>query len=210
MGHIVIAPLDEDAEALYIGIKDFPTNHLIVICVPKKFTEVEKLKKDLTRFNIRVSVQEIRGHPWEEIFRIISDLASRYGQEVLVNIGAGDRTTRCAATSAAFVNGLRAFDVVGKTTMVLPVLKFSYYKMLTDKKLLLLKILFKEKDGALDFEALSEKAKIGPSLLSYHLNGTLKSTGLRQLGLVDIINARRPTRIKLTMMGRLLTKGYIH
>ena len=50
-------------------------------------------------------------------------------KKILVNTATGDRLTTCAATSAAFVNGLKAFGVDKDGVFMLPVLKFSYYKL---------------------------------------------------------------------------------
>lgn len=210
MGYTIIAPVSKSAEAVYIGIKEFPTEEVFLLCGEDAESLALDVKRDLTKFKIPVTVRVIQGHPWEEIFRIVSEVASTAKQrEVVVNVGAGDQTTRCAAISAAFVNGLKAFDVVGKSTMLLPVLKFSYYKLLTEKKLQLLRWLNQEKEGALSFEELSRRARMSAPLLSYHLHGTWKSEGLKQLGLVEIRNLKGKMHILLSTLGRMLIKGYV-
>jgi hypothetical protein len=47
------------------------------------------------------------------------------------------------------------------------------------------------------------------SLVSYHINGNLKSDGLKQLGLVDTLEKNGRVQVQLTTMGNLLLKGYV-
>ncbi|MBI4155583.1 hypothetical protein HY498_05900 [Candidatus Woesearchaeota archaeon] len=68
---------------------------------------------------------------------MVSEIATYEDRnKIIVNVGSGDSTAKCALLSAAFVNGLKAFDVVGDKAMLLPILKFSYYKLLTEKNYL--------------------------------------------------------------------------
>ncbi len=213
MSYNVIAPLATNTNAIYIGIREFPTNRLFLLCSKKhSVARAEKVKKELEKFNISTAIHEIKGQLWEEIFRLVGDIASQYqDNESIVNVGAGDRTTRCAATSAAFVNGLKAFDVMGKRVMLLPVLKFSYYTLLTDKKMTLLQLLYEENTHTLSFDNLLKKANMSPPLLSYHINGTRESEGLKQLGLIDILPLQQKhIALRLTTLGKLLAQGYIH
>jgi len=149
MKKIVIAPMGDHMEALFVGIREFPTEKIILVSPPRYDDEVESVKKDLDRFKIPLHVINIGGENeiqiWENTFKAISEIrSSEKEKEILVNVATGDRTTRCAATSAAFVNGLKAFAVSKDKAMMLPVMKFNYYKLISDKKMELLKILHKE------------------------------------------------------------------
>ncbi|MBI2145525.1 winged helix-turn-helix transcriptional regulator, partial [Candidatus Woesearchaeota archaeon] len=106
-----------------------------------------------------------------------------------------------------FVNGLRAFGVEQDRVMLLPILKFSYYKLLTDKKLNILKLLYAK--GAMAPDEIGRELRMSPPLISYHINGNNKAEGLKQLGLLEAIQEKGKIVIKLTMLGRLLVKGYI-
>ena len=92
---------------------------------------------------------------------------------------------------------------------MLPVLKFSYYKLLTDKKMELLQLLYRKKDCCSSLEELSKKAKMSLPLISYHINGNLKSEGLKSLGLVETAEKKGKVDVKLSMLGRMLVRGYI-
>src|SRR3989344_4621600 len=135
MKNIIIAPFGDNINALFIGIKEFPTERIILITPEEKVNDAEKVKKELDKFKILVQIKEIKGNLMEEVFRVFNEIReSEKEKSILVNVATGDRLSTCAALSAAFVNGFKAFGIQDDQAMLLPVLKFSYYKLLTDKK----------------------------------------------------------------------------
>ena len=46
-------------------------------------------------------------------------------------------------------------------------------------------------------------------LVSYHIHGNRKSEGLKELGLVETKEVKGRVEVTITMLGRLLLKGYI-
>ena len=58
-------------------------------------------------------------------------------------------------------------------------------------------------------EELSRRTGMSLPLISYHINGTRKEDGLKELGLVDTEENKGRVRMTLTTLGRLLIKGYI-
>ena len=210
MKNIIIAPVGDNMGALFVGLREFPTERIILLSPESMLDEAEKVKDDLDKFKISTKIIEIKGNIWEDIFAKVAEIKKlEKERDIIINTATGDRTTTCAATSAAFVNGLKAISVEGNEAMLLPVLKFSYYKILTDKKLNILDILYKENCCA-SLEELSKRANMSLPLISYHINGTLKSDGLKELGLVETIEKKGKMDIKLTTMGRLLIKGYVN
>ena len=211
MSYVVVVPLGKNIDAIYIGIREFPTKRIVLLCAENMQSIAEKVSKDLEKFKIPVIITRIEEPLWEEMFRRVGEIAAGENlNELIINVGAGDQTAKCAAICAAFVNGIKAFDVVENSTMLLPVLKFSYYKLLTDKKLALLRILHEQKDCCATLDDLAKRAKMSLPLISYHINGTLKSEGLKQLGLVDIAQSKGRVSVQLSALGRLLIKNYIH
>jgi DNA-binding transcriptional ArsR family regulator len=207
--YIVVAPVGDFMEALYVGIREFPTERIILITPKELISEANKAKNDLEKFKIPVRIVQISGNIWEETFKAISDIKQmEKDNEIIINVATGNRDTRCAATSAAFVNGLKAFSVSGNDVMLLPVLKFSYYKLLTDKKMEILKVLYK-KDCCSSMDELSKRVKMSLPLISYHINGNLKSDGLKEMGLVETKEVKGKVDIQLSVLGKLLIKGYI-
>jgi len=208
--YTMIAPVGDNLEALFVGIRDFPTEQVILLTPTNKLKDANKLRQDVERFKIKVKIIEIKGSIWEEIFGKIAELAELMkNKELIINTATGDRSTTCAATSAAFVNGLKAMSVEGDESMLLPVLKFSYYRLLSQRKMKLLGILAKDKTCCKSLDELGKRARMSLPLISYHINGNLKSEGLIDLGLVETSEIKGRIAISLTMLGRLLIKGYI-
>src|SRR3989344_3641287 len=209
MKNIMVAPVGDNMEALYIGIREFPTERVILLTPEDQISEAEKAKQELDKFKIPVIIQEIKGNLWEDMFKKISEIKKlEKDRNIIVNTATGDRNSTCAATSAAFVNGLKAISVVGNEAMMLPVLKFSYYKLLTDKKMDILKLLV-EDNCCSSLDELSKKTGMSLPLISYHINGTLKSEGLKQLGLIETTETKGRIGVKLSTLGRLLVRGYV-
>src|SRR3989344_7580490 len=203
MKYTIIAPVGDHMDELYVGIREFPTERVILITTEQFESEAIKAKDELTKFKIPVQIKKISGHKWEETFKAVAEIKEiEKDKNILINVSTGDRETRCAATSAAFVNGLKAFGIDGNEAMLLPVLKFSYYKMLTDKKMDLLKIL-NNKDCCASLEEISKKSGMSLPLVSYHINGNLKSEGLKDLGLVDTLEKKGRVEVHLSMLGRM-------
>lgn len=213
MKNIIVAPVGDFIDALFVGIKEFPTEKVVLICPESKKGEAERVKAELEKFKIPVHISMIKGETeielWESTFEAIADIRNtEKDKEILVNVATGDRATRCAATSAAFVNGLKAFAVSGQEAMMLPVMKFSYYKLIPDKKMEILKILH-DKDCCSSLEELSKKTGMSLPLISYHINGNLKSEGLKTMGLVETTEEKGRVAITLSSLGRMMVRGYI-
>jgi DNA-binding transcriptional ArsR family regulator len=206
---VVVAPVGDNMDALYVGINEFPTERVILLTPEERQDDARKAKNDLEKFNIPVQITEITGNIWEEMFQKIAEIkAIEKNRDIIVNTATGDRMSTCAATSAAFVNGLKAMSVDNGMAMMLPVLKFSYYNMLTNKKMDILKLL-KKPDCCASLEEMSKKTKMSLPLISYHINGNLKSEGLKDMGLVETTEAKGRIAVKLSTLGRLLLKGYV-
>jgi DNA-binding transcriptional ArsR family regulator len=211
MTHTVIAAVGDNMDSLFVGIREFPTKKIILIAHEDKSNLAEKTKKDLEKFKIPVQIKKVEGNPWEAIFQAVKEIKEIEGdKELIINAASGDAgANKCALCSAAFVNGLKAFTIHGEDVMLMPILKFSYYKILTDKKMDILKFLHKNKDCCASLEELSKKLKMSLPLVSYHINGNLKSDGLKEMGLITADEWKGKIKISLTLLGKLLVKGYV-
>lgn len=204
MKYTVVAPAGDSIEALFIGIKEFPTEKVVLITPKKYMAEAIRAQRELIKFRVPVKIIEIE-NSWEAVFRAITEIKSS-AENILINVATGDRDMQCAATSAAFVNGIKAFSIDNGSAMLLPVLKFSYYRMIPERKLAILKIL---RQSSMSFEDLSRKLRMSLPLASYHINGNAKSEGLVQMGLAEVTDKNGRMEISLTPLGKLLTDGYI-
>ena len=107
------------------------------------------------------------------------------------------------------MNGLKAISVNDNSTKLLPILKFNYYSLISDKKMDIIKFLFNEKTCCSSLEQLSKRTGMSLPLISYHINGNLKSQGLKDMGLVTTDENKGRISVKLTLLGRLLVQGYV-
>ena len=209
MKSIIVAPVGDHLQDLYVAMRDFPPERVILIASADSLHLADSARRSLSRFGIPAEIKKITGNVWEEMFRAVAEVSELYqGKSIIIHTSTGDRMASCAATSAAFVNGLKAIAVDGKEAMLLPVLKFSYYRLLTERKMQILRFMYRHNCCA-SLEELSRKLKMSLPLVSYHLNGNLKSDGLKDLGLAETVRENSKAQIRLTILGRLLVKGYI-
>jgi DNA-binding transcriptional ArsR family regulator len=210
--YIVVAPMGDHMDAIYVGMKEISTEKIILISPVSRKGEASKVREDLDRFHIPSHIINIEGTTdieiWENTFKAVRNINSGMTKNILVNVATGDSITRCAATTAAFVNGLQAFEITGEKVMMLPLMKFSYYKMIPDKKMEILKILQNE-NYCSSLEELGRKTQMSLPLISYHINGNLKSEGLREMGLVDTREESNRIEIELSTLGRMVVEGYV-
>jgi len=209
--HVIISPVGGETDTIFLGIKEFPTKRVVLVAEEEFVRDAEAVQKDLARFKIPATVECMHGPTWEEIFRIVHEhtAAVEDDTDVIINIASGRGIMNCAATSAAFVNGVKAFGINEEgNVMLLPILKFNYYKLLSDRNMKMLALLGMD-DCCSSLEQLSQKAKMSLSLVSYHVNGNLKSEGLKQLGLVETKDIGGRIHVELTTLGKLLLNGYL-
>ncbi len=209
MKYTIIAPVGDNIEAIFVTIRELPTERVVLISTNERLPNAEKMTEDLKKFGIDSELIRIEGNVWEELFRVIGQLSKAGKENVVVNVATGDRNMQCAATSAAFVNGMKAVSVENNEIVSLPVLKFNYYKILSDRKMKILEILISQPDCCSSLEELSKQANMSLPLLSYHINGTPKSEGLKEMGLVEAEEKRGRVSLRSTSLGRLLLKGYV-
>ena len=207
---IMVGAVGENSQAIFLGIREFPTEKVVLIAEKNQEAEASKLQEDLKKIQIPSRVEYIGKPLWEEMFRVLSDIKKvEENQDILINVSSGTQVESCALTSAAFVNGLKAIAVEKNEVVLLPVLKFSYYKILTNKKMDILKYIYNDAECCASLEELSKKTNMSLPLVSYHINGNLKSEGLKELGLVETMESNGRVGIGLTTMGRMLIKGYL-
>ena len=208
MSYKVIAPVGDDLKALFVGIKEFPTEKVILITPFNRLNDAEKLKQKLEEFTIKTEIRKIEGSVMEEMFRIFGELCLTYpNDELIVNVATGDKMTTCAALSAAFANGLKAIGVMNDKIVVLPIMRLSYYDELSGSKIRILQKLFADKYVSL--KELSKRLQMSTALTSYHISGTSEHKGLKKLRLVEVKEDNKNLLVKLSQMGNLLIKGYI-
>ncbi len=208
-----IATLGPDVDPVLVGIRTLPVHKLYLIHLETDKPVAQKLIGDLSSV-LKVEVENYSVSPDDVLTNVLEGVASILQKEkenfndVLFNVSSGDKLLGCAALSAAFVNGLKAFAVVKGEPLLLPILKFSYDRIVSQTKIDILKALQKNGGRVESLEELKELTGYGKPLLSYHIQGAEDSEGLVELGLVDVVRGQRgKSMIKATTLGRLLTLG---
>jgi hypothetical protein len=208
MGYTVIAPVGDNLDALFIGMKEFATQKVYLVTPKENMSKANEVKEKLKTFLIDTQIMQINEGLMEGMFESFGTVCKNHNHDdIIVNVATGDRLSTCAALSAAFANGLKAFGIMQNKPMLLPIMKLSYYNELSDSKMKILTLL--KEDQSINLTQLSKKIGMSVSLLSYHLNGTLKYKGLVGLRLVEIQERNKNVLIVLSKLGSLLLKGYI-
>ena len=209
MKYNIVAPLGEDLEPIYATVREFPTEKIYLLSTGKHREKLDELRAVADKLKIDVQVIDVKGGLLEGMFKTFAKVKSAVNQDsLLVNVSSGDNLENCAALSASYVNGLKAMALMDGKLIMLPVLKFSYYRLLPERKLAILKFLKAQPDCCSSLEDLAERTKMSLPLVSYHVNGNAKAEGLITMGLVEThIGPRGKTQVMLTELGRLIAEG---
>jgi len=208
-----IATLGPDTDPVLVGILTLSVHKLYLVHLESDKQIAQKLRSDLASvLKVEVETQSIPNndiltHVLEGVAGILSKEKENF-EDVIFNVTSGEKLLGCAALSAAFVNGLKAVAIMNGEPMMLPVLKFSYDRLVSQTKLDILKALQKKGGEVESLEELKELTGYGKPLLSYHIQGAEDSQGLVDLGLVEVKRGDRGRSIiQETTLGRLLTLG---
>jgi hypothetical protein len=129
MGILLIACVEESIEPIVLGIREFPVSKLVLVAREEKKDLCNLIQEKVSFLKIPVEVRWVGRDLIKDYLEVVSEVvkgnAIEY-EDVYMNLGGGGRMTACAALSASFVNGIKAFDVMGDEIVFLPVLKFSY------------------------------------------------------------------------------------
>lgn len=211
MGILQIATVGSETDAVLVGVREYPVSKLILVYTPEYAEQARKLRASLDLLKLETELHETKG---DVLMGILHAVSAAYAanakkfEDVYVNVGSGTRATGCAATAAAFVNGIKAFDVMDGKPMMLPVLRFSYQELVSDAKLAILRAIDAHEGVVASLQELSDVSGIDKALLSYHLRGGKEHKGLEDLGLVEIDRGDRGRLgIRVSPMGHVFLMG---
>jgi hypothetical protein len=202
-----IVILGSNHEAIFVGLRNFPTHKLALIVPPEAAGQSAMVSGKLADTKLEVSMVEVKDGSTQTILDAVGQLVRREEgfEDFLINVGSAERALACAGLTAAFVYGIRVFDVVGGRPEMFPVMKFSYIEAVTAPKIEILRAIERSGGRVESLEMLSGIMNYGKPLLSYHVRGSEESRGLESLGLVEIERGKRGRlQIKLTPLGRTL------
>jgi hypothetical protein len=198
-------------EGIAAGIRNFPIHKLVLICYSSDNQRAEEFSRKIRNIlGISVTITVVdRENVIRDVLERVSEIISMHGknfQQILMNVSCGDKLIGCAALSAAFIHGIKAFgmDSAG-APLPMPVLKLSYSEIISEPKMNILKAM-ERVGGAVDsLEKLEQASGYGKPLLSYHIMGGKEARGLAELGLVEVEKGDRGRLLtRLTTLGKLL------
>jgi hypothetical protein len=205
----------EGQEGIALGIRSFPVQKLAFICFDSDKNKAEEFARKIKNvlglpITINIVTKENVIRDTMERVNEILNLEGRNFQQVLMNVSSGDKLIGCAALSAAFINGIKAFgmDSTKSVPMLMPVLKLSYNEIISTAKIKILKTIDGMGGTINSLEELEQASGLGKPLLSYHVQGGKDSKGLANLGLVEVERGDRGKMIiNLTTLGKLLVSS---
>jgi len=204
-----LALLGDNDNAVLVGLRNFPA-HKVVLLTPHEFTGHAELLAEKLTSTLRLPVESISLEDssistiLEQISKILKKESGAF-QDFIINVGSANKQLTCAGVTAAFIHGIKTFDVNGEQPVILPVMNFSYGQIVTQPKMEILRAIEKSGGDVESLEKLSELSNFGKPLLSYHIRGSGDGGGLEDLGLVELEREKRGRlRVKLSALGRTL------
>ena len=94
---------DDAASVLYLGLKSFPADKVVLIATPEHEPACKAMEKELQRFHTPVDLRRINSYSFEEIFRALAEIREVYaGKRIIVNVDTDYRAS-CIALSASLM-----------------------------------------------------------------------------------------------------------
>lgn len=209
MKYIILAPFGEEINSLLEVFKDLTIQKIILLVLEEHKNKIYEFKNIIEKLKIPIDIRPIKSFNLENIFTKVKEINNENKEgEILICASTSDKYTASLFSSAAYVNNLKVFHIINAEVIFMPLLRFSYCEELGKRKIQILKTLY-EQNCCASLEELSKTLKISLPLASYHINGTSKSKGLKELGLVDILNYKNRIDIKISSLGLMVLKGYI-
>ncbi len=204
-----ISVLGGSDDPVLVGLRNFPAHKLILIASLDYATQANALSGKLTdTLKLLVDVVQVKDDTIPTMLDAVGQIVRKESEsyeDFIINVGSADKHMTCAGVTAAFVYGIKAFDVIGEQPAVLPVMKFSYTQVVTEPKMEILRAIEQSGGDVESLEKLRGVSKHGKPLLSYHIRGSEDSQGLEELGLVDVERGKRGRlRVRLTPLGRTI------
>lgn len=190
---VQIATVGEDSSGVLAGVRNAPSNKLVLICyqhdkdIAKRLATniMETLKTDVDVYdNIRVE------QSYKDIMQVFSQIVEKNRDQYddfLLNVSSGDKMICIAAAVTSFILGFKAFFCKADECVMLPPMKLSYTELVSEVKLSILKALDKVGGEVDSLDELSKLTNYGKPLLSYHIHGSEDARGLIDLGLAEAI-----------------------
>ena len=72
---VQIAPVGDNLDALFFGLREFPTKKIVLLAPTDKMTDARELEKRLAPFKLPVTIIELKGSSiLEKMFEVVAGL----------------------------------------------------------------------------------------------------------------------------------------
>lgn len=208
MKPVVIMAFSGNVQAVLDANQATPAQKIFLLVPLGYNSQLAESQKQFKAKKIEIEAVEIdREDNFEEIFELVSTIISKTPDSLHeIRLDETDGILHQILLSCAYIHGIPATQRHNGKTISFPILGYSYYDMLSEKKIQMMALL-SAKDCCESLDAISKKLGLGPSLVNYHLYGNDKNPGLLQLGLVTVMRQKGKIQLKLTQLGQLLLKN---
>ena len=204
----VIGPDRDASDVLYQGLNKFPAEKIYLLCEQKNFDKTKGVEQELKKFHTATEILLTTPTSFQQMFKVVGQIKEGNPKsQVIVHVDT-DYASSCVALSASFVNGVQAIGILEGKLIAYPIMRFSYYTALSDKKKELLKKIYEKKQFN-SLEELSKDTNMSLPLTTYHVRGNKKAEGLEQLGLVETTRIQGRISFKLSQLGILIAEGLV-
>jgi hypothetical protein len=208
---VQIATVGEDSSGVLSGVRNAPSNKLVLICYDDDGEAAKRLATSITetlKTDVEVYDTIKPEHSYKDIMEIFTKIVEKNRDQYddfLLNVSSGDKMICIAAAVTSFILGFKAFFCKGDECVMLPPMKLSYTEMVSEVKLNILRALDAAGGEVDSLDQLSKLTNYGKPLLSYHIHGSEDARGLIDLGLAEAVrHSRGKTKVTLTTLGKML------
>ncbi|HXZ90306.1 MAG TPA: DUF6293 family protein [Candidatus Dormibacteraeota bacterium] len=206
-----IATVGEDSDGVLAGVRNAPTNKLVLICYERDKDVAKRLALSISetlKTDVEVHDTIRPEHSYKDIMQAFSEIVEKnreHFDDFLLNVSGGDKMICIAAAVTSFILGFKAFFCKGDECVMLPPMKLSYTELVSEVKMNILRALDKAGGEVDSLDELSKLTNYGKPLLSYHIHGSEDARGLIDLGLARATrHSRGKTKVTLTTLGKML------
>ncbi|MDO8625720.1 MAG: hypothetical protein Q7R47_06565 [Candidatus Diapherotrites archaeon] len=207
--HVLVAPFERDIDAVLASTTQYPADKIVLLVPTRAAKHAHSAIQTVEHTKIPCETVPISDETdFEEVFGVLNDLRKKNtGQSVVLDLGNAGGLLSNICLCYAHLYGIDAIQTVSGKTIEYPVAGTAFCEFVKGKKLDILTQIAK-KDCCDSMEDVSRKLSLSASLVSYHLYGTAKNSGLIELGLVEPHRNKNKIVLRLTLLGKLIAQQH--
>ncbi len=203
-------------DGIRAGIRQLPVDKIVILHEETRDSLIESVQTPFGIFTkqlsdtLRIEIEDLKiespdlNDVLNAVKSVLKDNEGTY-TDFIMNVSAASKLLSCTAISSGFIFGIQTFYIDQGKVKKFPMLKLGYHKLLSETKLGILSGLARAGGKVNSLESLSDLTGIEKSLLSKHINGSVDSQGLIELGLVEVNRySRGRLQIEITALGNIV------